>query len=97
VVTAIAPGNLAAFPPSPEVNADFAWSKNLSMQVEKKVTKEKTARLPPESLGTSCASPFRVQCMQIGYPADLSYAPHFYRWSRADLGKSSGARRGKRD
>jgi hypothetical protein len=33
VVVAIAPGNLAAFPPSLEVNADFAWSKNLSMQV----------------------------------------------------------------
>jgi hypothetical protein len=30
VVTAIAPGNLAAFPPSLEVNAENAWSSFLS-------------------------------------------------------------------
>ncbi|TAK60004.1 MAG: hypothetical protein EPO18_18860 [Methylobacter sp.] len=42
--------------------------------VEKKVTKEKAAWLPLESLGTSLCLALRVRCMQIGYPADLSCA-----------------------
>jgi hypothetical protein len=47
--------------------------------VEKKVTKEKAARLPLVSLGTSLCLALRVQGMQIGYPADLSCAPRFRR------------------
>jgi len=33
--------------------------------------------MPLSSLGTSLCLALRVQCMQIGYPADLSCAPRF--------------------
>jgi len=51
----------------------------LSFAPPKESSQRKGGPLPLQSLGTSMYLALRVLCMQIGYPADLSCAPHFRR------------------
>ncbi|OAH97855.1 hypothetical protein A1353_22575 [Methylomonas methanica] len=60
------------FSPSGPAYRLFKFAPGEFVRGQKKVSKEKSTRMPLSSLDTSLCLALRVRCMQIGYPADLS-------------------------